>query len=558
MKFLLKPIVIIFLCFLQLISIAQIQKKQIVNANPIALTRPKLVIGLVVDQMRWDYLYKFSALYSNTGFKRLLKEGFTCDNTMITHMPTFTAVGHAGIYTGSYPSIHGIVGNNWIDKMSGKYIYCVSDSTVTSVGTDNDEGKMSPRNMLANTITDELRISNNFKSKVIGISLKDRGSILPAGHSANAAYWFDDKQGNWISSSYYMKALPDWVNVFNALKQPEGFVNKEWNLLYPASSYSLSTADQQGYEGTITGEKTTTFPHLLNLDKEKKYVAFKSTPYGNTFTLDFAKTAIQNENLGKGTVPDFLTISLSSTDYIGHVFGPNSMEIEDTYLRLDNDISDFLKYLDSSYGKNNYLIFLTSDHGVAHNPEFLKQNKMPAGKFDAKEMIKEINDSLEVKFNVKNGILKYENFQLYINYNAFRDKQDTESVENISIVNYVIQLLNKKPYTLEAYYLHDLSNINIGEPIKQMSLNSYYSQRSGDVQVIPMPNYFDGNKTGTTHGDWNPYDAHIPLVWYGWNIKPGRTHHEVHMTDIASTLAALLDIQMPNGSVGKVIEEVIK
>jgi hypothetical protein len=233
------------------------------------LVHPKLVVGIVIDQMRWDYLYKFSELYLNTGFKRLLNEGFSCDNTLITHMPTFTAVGHAGIYTGSYPSIHGIVGNNWIDKMSGKYMYCVGDSSVSSVGTDNDEGKMSPKNMLSNSITDELRMSNNFKSKVIGISLKERGAILPAGHSANAAYWFDDKKGNWISSSYYMKELPNWVNNFNSLKQPENYVNKEWNLLFPETYYSLSTSDQENYEGTIPGEKSSTFPHILNNDQEK-------------------------------------------------------------------------------------------------------------------------------------------------------------------------------------------------------------------------------------------------------------------------------------------------
>ncbi len=547
----------IFVLLLAAFSVHAQKKKALVLPEAIA-SHPKLVVGLVIDQMRWDYLYKFGALYSNNGFKRLLKDGFSCDNTMITHMPTFTAVGHAGIYTGSYPSIHGIVGNNWVEKISGKYVYCVSDSSVSSVGTDNDEGKMSPKNMLSNTITDELRVSNNFKSKVIGISLKERGAILPAGHSANAAYWFDDKKGNWISSSYYMNILPDWVNNFNGLKQPEGFVNKEWNLLYPASTYSLSAPDQESYEGTIPGEKSTAFPHLLNLDKEKKYVAFKYTPFGNTFTLDFAKTAIQKENLGKSNVTDFLAVSLSSTDYIGHLYGPNSMEIEDTYLRLDKDIADFLHFMDSSYGKNNYLIFLTADHGVAHNPDFLNQNKIPAGKFDAKDMIKEINDSLQLKFNVKNGISRYENFQLYINYDAFRDRNDTESIENLTIVNFVIRLLNKKPYVLESYYLHDLSNINMPEPLKQISLNSYYPLRSGDIQLIPKPNYFDGGKTGTTHGDWNPYDAHIPLVWYGWNIKSGRSHKEVHMTDIAATLAALLDIQMPNGCVGKVIEEVVK
>jgi arylsulfatase A-like enzyme len=217
-----------------------------------------------------------------------------------------------------------------------------------------------------------------------------------------------------------------------------------------------------------------------------------------------------------------------------------------------------LTFLDTTYGKKNYLVFLTADHGVAHVPEFLNKNKMPAGKFDVKDMIKEVNDSLEKRFAIKNGVLKFENFQLYLNYNALRDREDTESINNLTVVNYIIRLLNKKPFVLEAYYLHDLSNINIPEPIKQISLNSYYPLRSGDIQLIPKPNYFDGGKTGTSHGDWNPYDTHIPLVWFGWNIKPGRSHQETHMTDIAATLAALLNIQMPNGCVGKVINEIIK
>ena len=361
-----------------------------------AIAQPKLVIGLVIDQMRWDYLYRYNDLYSTNGFKRLLKEGFSCENTLIPYVPTYTAPGHTCIYTGSVPAIHGIIGNNWFDKNGDKTIYCTDDSTVSPVGSISLAGKMSPRKLLTTTITDELRLSNNFKSKVIGISLKDRASILPAGHSANAAYWFDTKTGDWITSSYYMNQLPGWMNKFNQRRLPDSYMSKDWTTLLPQSKYELSTVDNKGYERSIPGEKTTTFPHKLPGISNLKYDAFEYTPFGMTYTFDLAKSVIENENLGKNTVADFLSISISSTDYIGHAFGPNSVEIEDTYLRLDNDIAVFLKYLDDKLGKENYLLFLTADHGVAHIPAFLQEHNIPSGVFTDSSLAKEIDRLLKI------------------------------------------------------------------------------------------------------------------------------------------------------------------
>ena len=515
-------------------------------------SQPKLVIGLVVDQMRWDYLYKFKKLYGKGGFNRIMNQGFSCDNTMITHLPTYTAVGHTGIYTGSVPAIHGIVGNNWIDRASSKNVYCTDDSTVTGVGSNNDAGKMSPRNMLTTTVSDQLRLSNNFKSKVIGISLKDRGAILPAGHSANAAYWFDDKEGKWITSTYYMESLPSWVNNFNDKKMPDSLLAKGWNVIMPIKDYDLSTDDKESYEGKIPGINQNNFPYNTNSLGDKKYKAFKYTPFGNTYTLKFAESAIENEKMGKGSVTDFLAVSLSSTDYIGHVFAPNSVEIEDTYLRLDNDITEFLNYLDKTIGAGNYLFFLTADHGVAHNPEFMKENKMPAGNYDDNELVKALNDTLKsMSINVPQ-VMAIENSQVYFNDNDELIKANGKEI----IKSIVVSLLGKKSFISQAFDIEKVSATTLPAVIVEMVKNSYYPKRSGDVMFIPNPGYLDGSKTGTTHGLWNPYDAHIPLVWYGWNIKSGRTHREVHMTDIAPTLAALLDIQMPNGCVGNVIEEV--
>ena len=517
------------------------------------VARPKLVVGLVIDQMRWDYLYRYSDLYGAGGFKRLLKDGFSAENSFIPYMPTYTAPGHTCIYTGSVPAIHGIVGNNWYNTELDKNVYCTDDSTVNTVGNTGKAGKMSPANMWTTTITDELRLSNNFKSKVIGIAIKDRGAILPAGHSANAAYWYD--AGKWITSTHYMNNLPQWVSTFNNKDAAGNYMSKDWNTLLPLNKYDLSTADDKAFENTIKGEKTVVFPHRLSaIDTKDKYEAFRTTPFANTFTFDFAKAAIENEGLGKNNVTDFLAVSISSTDYIGHTFGPNSIEIEDTYLRLDKDIADFLNYLDAKLGKGNYMLFLSADHGVAHIPAFLNENKIPAGTFEDSDIAKGLNKEIEEKFGVKNAIKSVMNYQVYLNKKSIAEQGKDESEIKIFVIN----ALREKDYVINVIELDELMNATLPAPQKEMMVNGYNPKRSGDIQFTTKPGYFDGGKKGTTHGLWNPYDAHIPCVFFGWGIKPGKTNRQTYMTDIAPTIAALLKIQMPSGCVGKVITEVIK
>ena len=515
--------------------------------------KPKLVVGLVVDQMRWDYLYRFNALYGEGGFKRMLKEGFSSENNFIPYVPTYTAVGHTCIYTGSVPALTGIVGNNWFDKTTGKNVYCTDDSTVSTVGNNGRAGKMSPANMWVTTITDELRLSNNFKSKVIGIALKDRGSILPAGHSANAAFWYD--AGKWITSTHYMNELPAWVDQFNAKDLPGKYMSKDWVTLLPINRYDLSTEDDKPYETNIKGEKTVTFPHKLSsISDSDKYESFRTTPFANTFTFDFAKAAIENEALGKNTVTDFLAISISSTDYVGHNFGPNSVEVEDMYLRLDKDIAEFLLYLDAKLGKGNYTVFLSADHAVAHIPAFLAEHKIPGGNFEDGDIRKDLNQMIETDFGVKNAVQSLQNYQVYLNINEL-EKQGKDVA---AVKKSVIKILQAKPFIISAYETDKLATVTLPEPLKTMLTNGYNAKRSGDIQFTLKPGYFDGGNKGTTHGLWNPYDAHIPCVFFGWGVKPGKTYRETYMTDIAPTLAAMLQIQMPNGSVGKVITELVK
>lgn len=517
--------------------------------NTKTTTRPKLIVGVVVDQMRWDYLYRYGNRYGAGGFKRLLQEGFSCENTLINYTPTITACGHTCVYTGSVPAIHGIIGNTWYSPELGRTVYCAEDSTVTTVGSTSAAGKMSPRNMLVTTIGDELKLSNNFQSKVIGVAIKDRGAILPAGHSANAAFWYDGSTGNWVSSTYYMQELPAWAQAFNQQKYPQQYLSKPWTTLYPVSTYTLSTADEKPYEGKYKNATNTSFPHDLS---DMANTAISASPFGNTMTLEFAKKALEAYELGKGPVTDLLAISLSSPDYVGHQFGPNSIEAEDTYLRLDQDLATLFKYLDAKVGKGQYLFFITADHGVAHVPGFMAENKLPGGTWDDRAALKTVNEQVAAKFGVKDAVKATDNYQFWLNHTAIEQAGKSEA----DIRQFIIRELLKSPAIAKAFPIDNLMGTTLPEPMRTMLSNGFNTKRSGDIQVVLTPGYIDGGNTGTTHGLWYPYDAHIPLVWMGWGIRPGKTNRTIGMTDITPTLAALLHIQMPSGNVGQVIQEI--
>ena len=524
-------------------------------AGQTTIQRPKLVVGIVVDQMRWDYLYRYYDRYSaNGGFKRLLSQGFSCENTFIPYTPTVTACGHAGIYTGSVPAINGITGNSWWNNQLNQNMYCTQDDSVKTVGSNTVLGQMSPRNLLVTTVCDELRLATNFKSKIIGIALKDRGSILPAGHSANAAYWYDNKTGDWITSSYYMNDLPQWVKDMNAKKLVDKYYQEGWSTLYPIQTYLQSTDDDKPYENKTFGTGTN-FPYDLKKYTGKSYSFISAMPQGNTFTFEMAKAALTAEQLGSDPITDFLAVSLSSPDYIGHAFGPNSVEEEDNFLRLDKDLGDFLNFLNEKVGEGQYLVFLSADHGGAHVPGFLKEHKIPAGNAIIQGMFMEMNKALKEKYGVDELIADMVNYQVYLNYKVI----NTSKLEVKEIRKWVIDYLLKQAGIDRAFELASLSETNLPAKVKEMITNGYYPARSGDIQMILKPQWLEGFENGgTTHGLWNPYDAHIPLIWYGWNIKQGKTNREINMTDIAPTLAAMLHIQMPSGCIGHVIEEMVK
>ena len=518
-----------------------------------SVQRPKLVVGIVVDQMRWDYLYRFYDRYDNNGgFKRMLNQGFTCENTFIPYAPTVTACGHSSIYTGTVPAINGITGNAWWDHTQMRTVYCTEDKTVNTVGSTSSNGKQSPRNLLTTTICDELRIATNFKSKVIGISLKDRGGILPAGHSANAAYWYDNTTGKWITSTYYTNELPQWVSSFNELKLVDEYYKKGWSLLYPANTYTLSTSDEKKYEAKPFGNS---FPYNLSSFASKDFTKITTTPWGNTLTTEFAKNAVINEGLGADNITDFLAVSYSSPDYIGHSFGPNSVESEDGFLRFDKELGEFFDFLDKKIGKGEYTIFLSADHGVAHIPEYMQENKLPGGRVFMTDLIKQLNKTLAENFKINNIVVSDDNYQLHLNHPAL----DSAKTDKEELIGWIVDYMSAEPGIDRAFAIEDLNEVPLPKKIREAFNNGYYPPRNGDIQIILKPNYIEAwSNTGTTHGLWNPYDSHIPLLWYGWGIRHGKSNKEVYMTDIAPTIAALLHIQIPNGSVGQVISEVLK
>jgi len=520
--------------------------------------RPKLVVGIVIDQMRWDYLYRYNDLYTTTGFKRLLNGGHSCENTMIPYTPTVTAAGHTSLYTGTTPAIHGIVANDWVDRESGTLMYCAKDTSVMPVGSTNkNAGQMSPRNLLTNTIGDELRLATNFRSRVFGVALKDRGGIFPAGQSANAAYWFDDASGKWITSSYYkMQELPAWVTAYNNRKVPDSLLQQDWNLLFDPSKYIQSSEDDMAFEKLLESDKKRTFPHSYkSVIGSNNYDVLRASPYGTTLTFDFAKQIIRNEGLGKRSDPDMLCVSISSTDYIGHRFGPNSLEAQDMYLRLDRDLGAFLTYLDNTVGKDNYLVFLSADHGAPQNGEYLKtKNYSTAGTLSWSVLQRNLNSLCQEKFGANNIVKRIYDYQLYLDHKVTDSLKLDEKKIKVALVKY----LKTIPEVWNAFDNEDFASTIMPPVIRERLSNSYYYKRSGDIQFFFKAQFTDGGKEGIEHGAWYAYDAHIPGIFYGWGIKPGKTYRETYMTDIAPTISALLKIQMPSGNIGHVITEVMK
>lgn len=468
-------------------------------ASQAQIQRPKLVVGLVVDQMRWDYLYYYYDKFGTDGLRRLVDRGFSFENTHINYAPTVTAIGHSSIYTGSVPAITGIAGNYFYQD--DKNVYCCEDKTVKSVGSDSPEGQMSPRRMLASTIGDELHIATDFRSKVIGVALKDRASILPAGHSADGAYWWDTSAGHFVTSTFYTDKLPKWVEDFNKTNH--------------------------------TAPK----------------IDIKGTPQGVTMTFKMAEAALKNEHLGKGKETDFLAISISPTDIIGHKFSTRGKENYDVYMQLDKDLANFLKVLDKEVGEGNYLLFLSADHGAAHNYNYMKEHRIPAGAWNYKKNVKELNTHLQKKFGIS-PVMGEDNYQFFLNDSVIA----AAGLKKQDVIDETVTKLKEDPQFLYVFDEEKVTEATMPSWIKERMENGYFRGRSGEIGVVTRPQFFGAQDSptyrGTQHGQPFPYDTHIPFLLYGWNVKHGATTTETHIVDIAPTICAMLHIQMPNGCIG--------
>lgn len=532
---------------------AQTPKK--VAAKPSTLARPKLVVGIVVDQMRYDYLYRYYEQYTEGGFKRMMNEGFNCRNNHYSYALTVTAAGHASAYTGSIPAINGIIGNEWYDPIKKQDVYCVEDSTVQTVGSNNAVvGKMSPKNLLVSTITDQLRIATNFRSKTIGVAIKDRGSILPAGHSANAAYWFDSKTGNWVSSTYYMDDLPQWAKDYNAKKMPAEYLKKGWDLLLTADAYAQSSPDDVAWEGKLPGAKKPVFPYELMGMSGDAFGIVTDTPWGNTITKEMAIEAIKGENLGKGKDTDFIAISFSSPDKIGHRVGPNSIEQQDDFLRLDREFADLFGFLDTWVGKGEYTVFLTADHGVVDVPGFAASHKLPSGLVDRKLLTETVTNAISDAFGKEKYIVATDNNQLYIDHSLLKKKNITMAAMAAVVRDAALTV----PGVADVLDLSDMGKAPLNSYQLELYKNNVNAKRSGDLQVISQPGWFYGTSTGTSHGTPYNYDTQVPFVMFGWGVNKGETVRRTSVSDIAPTIASLLHILPGSGNIGLPVEEALK
>lgn len=552
-----KKITLIFsVCFVLISCHAQ---KESANGNykaSISETKnPKLVVGIVVDQMRYDYLTRFYSKFGEGGFKRMMGEGFNCKNNHFNYVPTYTGPGHASVFTGTTPKYHGIISNNWYSKVEKKVVYCAGDENVKSVGAESDAGQMSPHRMLTTTFADENRLFTQMRGKTIGVAIKDRGAILPAGHTADAAYWFNGKnQGYWITSTFYRNNLPKWVNDFNNSGAAESYL-KVWDTYYDIETYTESGSDDNNFEGGFKGKEKATFPYDLAKLKDTNmgFDILKATAYGNSLTTDFAIAAVKGEDLGKDKITDVLTLSYSSTDYVGHNFGVNSKEIEDTYIRLDKDLERFFQFLDAEVGEGEYTIFLTADHGAVEVPAYLQSVKIPAGYLNFDSRKKKFTAFLEEKYGTRAIVENVSNNQIFFNKTKLKELNlDLHKVEQ-DLVDEQISY----PNIAKVYTATTMNSTQFTSGIEALLQNGFNQKRSGDVIIVNDIAHIAYSKTGSTHGSGLNYDTHVPLLFFGKGIKNGETFQKTVIPDIAPTISALLGISFPNGATGEPLEFVL-
>ena len=562
---------VLLVCLLVSVSFAQRR------IQPTVQKRPRLVLLIVVDQFRYDYLERFGDLFGPNGFKRLLRDGASWTQSNYDHAPTYTAPGHGTMMTGAYPAESGIIGNEWLDRASGKRIFSITDETVKVLGGDSSEIGASPSRLVASTVGDEMRLATNDHAKVIGISVKDRSAILPAGRHANAAYWFSTASGNMVSSTYYFHQLPAWVTTFNATRPADKYFGAKWDRLLPESEYvKRAGPDSPSWEavGSASGD-TNAFPHTITggatAAGRQFYNGLDYSPFSNDLLVSFAQQTIINEQLGADDETDVLTVSFSANDYVGHRYGPYSQEVMDVTLRVDKQIGTLLDFVESKVGLSNTLVAFTADHGVSPIPEHAATLGLGGARIQTNDLFAKIRAALTARYNPQgkspdpsadyllkeNGTREYFiNSNIYFNYDALR--RDGVNVEEFSQV--VVAAALTVPGVARCFSRTQLLRgaTSITDPIERRVLHGFYPARSGDIVVVAEPFKYLGDTITATHGSAYSYDTHVPTIIMGPGVNAGRYFEAATPADIAPTLSALLRITPPSNSTGRVLIEALK
>ena len=483
---------------------------------PAAAKPPKLVLAIAVDQFRYDYLTRFRGDY-HAGFDRLLTKGAVFTNADYEHYPTVTAVGHSTFLSGATPSMSGIIGNEWFDRDTGKSVASITDDSVKLLGAAGEGA--SPRRMLVDTVGDELKIASSG-SKVIGISLKDRSAILPAGHMADGAYWFDPKAGNFVSSTYYFAQLPGWVADYNASRPADRYRGAHW------------------------------LDHALPSDSSL-YAAIEGSPFGNELVEKFAERAIKAEMLGKRTATDLLAVSFSANDYVGHAAGPDSPDVKEMSIQTDAIIGKLFAFLDGAVGMSDVLVVLTADHGVAPVPEVNMARRMPGGRMPQGAVQKAVETALTEQYGAGQWLLSPSETAFYFN----RDLIQQRKLDDREIEHTAAEAARRVPHVFRVYTREMLLDGTVDIPVGRRVMNGFYAPRSPDMVVLLEPYWLYGRR-GTSHSTTFSYDAHVPVVFMGPGIKAGRYDQQIWVNDVAPTLATYLNIETPAGSVGRCLAEI--
>jgi predicted AlkP superfamily pyrophosphatase or phosphodiesterase len=520
--------------------------------------RPKLIVQIVVSQMRFDYIQRYSDKLSEGGLKQLVNEGAFCRNARYNYLLTQSLPGLATIATGAYPNVHGIVSNRWFVPLTGQEVFAIADDRVKTVGGNYFNGKYSPKNLITSTIGDEIRMVD-ARSKVIGISLEPASAIITSGHNANGAYWLDTERGLWISNSHYMDNLPAWVDTLNNKGFGELYLSRDWKLMNSLDSYSEADTiaiKEPKALARIRGKLSRLVQGIVLQFKKpiRDFSPLLETPYGVNFTKDIAIAAIVGEELGKDKHTDFLAITFTPTRNIAQKYGPHSIEMEDAFLRLDKELEHFIAFLNSEIGKHNFLLILTSDQGIGATPEHLEKSKIPGGYFEHEKAMMLLSSYLNVVYGTSNWILGYQEKQIYLNRRLIEDSNLNLRDFQDRVAMFMLQFKG----VANAATAYNLQSSNFTSGIFEKFQNSFNQRRSGDVIINLEPGWVERYGSITSANSPYSYDTHVPLIWYGWKMKRRQVLEPVSISDIAPTISTLIGISMPSGATGKPIKEIIE